>query len=165
MIKILIVDDDVDIRDWVSTVLTGADYKVEVLPDGEGVLRLMGLGVIDLALIDHHLPGKSGLTLVRELRAAGNTSPVVMLTADNSQQLAVEGFRAGVSDFITKPIDPDYLKIVVQRALSMGSKSLKNTAFRALSYTFHKPSCSFHDDGSTCDCGLKELFEDIQEFS
>ena len=165
MPKILIVDDDADMCDWIAAVLQDADYGVEVLPDGENVAHLLGLGVIDLALIDHHLPGKSGLALIREIRAARNSTPVVMLTADRSQQLAVEGFRAGVADFIAKPIDPDYLKIVVERALSMGSSTLKNAAFRALGYTKHKVGCSFHADANSCDCGLKELFEDIQDFS
>jgi DNA-binding response OmpR family regulator len=165
MPKILLIDDDADVRDWISTVLRDADYTVEVLPDGSDAMRLLSLGIFDLALIDHHLPGKSGLTLVRELRAVRNSIPVVMLTADLSQQLAVEGFRAGASDFITKPIDPDYLKIIVSRTLSAGSKTLKNAAYRALGYTQHKSQCSFHGDSNTCDCGLKELFEDIQDFS
>lgn len=165
MPKILIVDDDTDLRDWIAAVLQGANYGVEVLPDGEGILKLLALGVIDLALIDHHLPGQSGLSLVREIHAASNSTPVVMLTGDPSQQLAVQALRAGAIDFIGKPIDPDYLKIVVARTLNSGSKSLKNTAFRALGYTRHKPACAFHENARFCDCGLKELFEDVQEFS
>ena len=163
--KILLIDDDADMRDWIAGVLQDDDYAVEVLPNGDDAFRLLGLGLFDLALIDHHMPGKSGLTLVRELRDAKNTTPVVLLTADPSQQLAVEGFRAGVSDFIAKPIDPDYLKIVVARSLASGSKTLKNAAYRALGFTHHKAHCSFHKDGNTCDCGLKELFEDIQDFA
>ncbi|MCR4376906.1 MAG: response regulator [Rhodospirillales bacterium] len=164
MPRILVADDDPDMREWIAAVLGEVNYKVDVLSDGEQVLPLLEMGVIDLALIDHHLPKKSGLSVVREVRAAKNTTPLVMLTADVSQQLAVECFRAGASDFIAKPIDPDYLKIVVARALGMGAKSLKNSAFRALGYTHHKPDCRFHKNGKTCDCGLKELFEDIQKF-
>lgn len=165
MPKILIVDDDEDMRAWLADVLSDADYDVNTLADGEDAVRLLALGLYDLALFDHHLPGKSGLSLVRALRAVNNTVPVVMLTADASQQLAVECFRAGASDFIAKPIDPDYLKIVVARALATCSKTLKDAAFCALGYVHHKPGCAFHDDGQTCDCGLKELFEDIQDFS
>lgn len=164
MIRILVADDDPDMREWIASVLGEANYKVDLLADGEQVLPLLGIGVVDLVLIDHHLPKKSGLSIVREIRAMKNTIPVVVLTADSSQQLAVECFRAGASDFIAKPIDPDYLKIVIARALHMGAKSLKNTAFRALGYTQHKPICRFHENGKTCDCGLKELFEDIQRF-
>lgn len=164
MPRVLLVDDDPDMRGWISTVLQQADYTVDVLPDDEGVRRLLGLGLIDLALFDHHLPSKSGLSVLREIRAAGMTTPVVMLTADSSQQLAVECFRAGASDFIAKPIDPDYLKIVIDRTLCAMSCNLKNTAYRGLSYMRHKPECSFHNDIGSCDCGLKDIFEEIQDF-
>jgi len=164
MPKILIVDDDADMRNWIAKVLLDAEYGVETLSSATDAARLLGLGVIDMALIDHHMPGQSGLSLIRELRATGNSTPLVMLTADASQQLAVEGFRAGMTDFIAKPMDPDYLKIIVQRTLEHGAKTLKNAAFRALGYAHHKSNCSFHNDGKTCDCGLKELFQDIQDF-
>lgn len=165
MPKILIADDDADMRDWLAQVLRDAGYKVDTQPDGEGLMATLGLGLVDLALIDYHLPAKSGLTLVREIRAAKSTVPVVILTADQSQQLAVECFRAGANDFVAKPVDPDYLKIVVDRALSLASKSLKNAAFRALRYAYHKPACKFHQDPQSCDCGLKELFQDVQDFN
>jgi DNA-binding response OmpR family regulator len=165
MPKILIVDDDTDLCAWIAGVLQRFDYEVESLPSGEDVKRLMGLGYIDLALIDYHLPGQSGLSLLRELHAAKSSIPVVILTADGSQQLAVEAFRAGATDFIAKPIDPDYLNIVVKRSLERHSKTLKDAAFRALSYVRHKPECKFYQDNQKCDCGLKTLYEDIQDYS
>lgn len=164
MPKILVVDDDDDIREWIAEILKDAGYRVETLSSSEGVHRLLGLGVIDLALIDHHLPGKSGLSLVRDIHLSNRTTPMIMLTADASQQLAVESFRAGASDFISKPIDPDYLKIIVERTLSTSSKTLKNVSFRALGYAKHKPECSFHENNELCDCGLSELFDDVQGF-
>lgn len=164
MPRILLVDDDPDMRAWVSGVLENSGYSVDVLPGEEGVHRLLTLGVIDLALIDHHMPYKSGLSVLREIRAAKISTPVVMLTADNSQQLAVECFRAGAADFIAKPIDPDYLNIVIERTLNAKSTNLKNTAYRSMGYMNHKPDCSFHSDIGTCDCGLKDIFEQIQDF-
>lgn len=164
MPRILVADDDLDTREWIADVLEDASYKVELLSESKQILPLLDMGVIDLALIDHQLPKENGLNIVRDIRAKKNTTPVVMLTGNVSQKLAVECFRAGASDLIAKPIDPDYLKIVVARALSMGAKSLKNSAFRALGYTYHKPDCHFHKNGKTCDCGLKELFEDVQKF-
>lgn len=164
MPKILIVDDDADIRDWTASVLQDADYDVEHMSDAQGVLSTLALGYVDLALIDHHMPGKSGLNLIRDIRDQGHTTPLILVTADHSQQLAVEGFRAGASDFIAKPIDPDYLKLVIQRTLANHSSSLRNAAYRSLGYARHKPECRFQTDGQNCDCGLKELFEVIQEF-
>jgi len=164
MPRILIVDDDSDMRGWISAVLEEHGYVVDVLPSDEGVQRLMMLGLIDLALFDHHLPSKSGLSLLRDIRAAKISTPVVMLTSDSSQQLAAECFRAGASDFIAKPIDPDYLKIVVERTLSAKSSTLKNVAYKGMGYMRHKSECSFHNDSNSCDCGLKDVFEEIQNF-
>lgn len=164
MPRVLLVDDDPDIRLWVSGVLKEFGYNVDVLPSGEGVQRLLTLGVIDLALIDYHMPDKSGLTLLREIRTTSISTPMVMLTADNSQQLAVECFRAGAVDFIAKPIDPDYLNIVIERTLNAKSITLKNNAYRSMGYMKHKPECSFHDDVGACDCGLKDIFDSIQDF-
>lgn len=164
MPRILVAENDPATREWIADVLEDASYKVDLLAESKQILPLLDMGVIDLALIDHQLPKKNGLHLVRDIRAKKNSTPVVMLTGNVSQQLAVECLRAGASDYIAKPIDPEYLKIVVSRALGMGAKSLANSAFRALGYTQHKPICRFHKNGKTCDCGLKELFEDIQQF-
>lgn len=164
MPKVLIVDDDEDLREWIAQVLRTAGYATEQLPGAQGALRLLSLGLIDVALIDYHLPDKTGLQLLREIRAAKNTTPVVILTSDSSQQLAVECFRAGAVDFVAKPIDPDYLKIIIERTLANHARSLINTAYRALTFTRHKDHCAFHADPETCDCGLKEIYADIQDF-
>lgn len=164
MPNILIVDDDDDLGGWISGILTGAGYAVEELPGAVGVLRLLSLGLVDVALIDYHLGGTTGLKLLHDIRAANNSTPVVMLTSDSSQQLAVQCFRAGAADFVTKPVDPDYLKIIVERTLANHARSLLNTAYRALAYTRHKDDCSFHTDAQSCDCGLKDIYADIQEF-
>ena len=164
MPRILIVDDDEALRAWLAAVLEGADYRTDQMDGPEGVLRHLSLGGVDLALIDYHMPQGSGLQLLRELRAKNNTTPVVILTADASQQVAVECFRAGASDFVAKPVDPDYLKIIVKRVLDTQAKTLRNTAYRAMGYMQHKAGCKFFDDGKSCDCGLKEIYEDIQDF-
>lgn len=164
MPRILIVDDDEALRAWLVAILERADYQTDQMESADGVLRHLSLGGIDLAIIDYHMPGLSGLHLLRDLRAQGNTTPVVILTADASQQVAVECFRAGATDFVAKPVDPDYLKIIVRRALDTQSKTLRNTAYRAMGYMRHKDGCKFNSDGQSCDCGLKEIYEDIQDF-
>lgn len=164
MPRILLIDDDLATREWVTNVLVAADYKVDSLAEAEGATRLLSLGLIDLALVDYHLPGLDGLGLLRELRRSGNSTPVIILTADASQQVAVQCFRTGAADFIAKPIDADYLKIVIARTLQTHATTLKNVAFRALAYAQHKPACIFHQDRQGCDCGLKEIFDDIRGF-
>ncbi|MBL4614153.1 MAG: response regulator [Magnetovibrio sp.] len=164
MPKILIVDDDEDIRQWLEAVLEGSGYVVTSMDHPEGVVRLLLTGDIDLALIDYHLPGKDGLSLLRDIRDKNMSLPVVVLTSEARQRVAVECFRNGAADFIAKPIDPDYLSIVVERALNNHAGTLKNMAYRALGYVHHKDTCSHFTDSQTCNCGLREVIENIQDF-
>lgn len=164
MPKVLIVDDEEDLSAWIAQILEDPGYTTETLPSAEGVLRLLSLGLVDLALVDYHLPGKTGLQVLHDIRAARNSTPVVILSSDSSQHLAVQCFRAGALDFIPKPIDADYMKIIVERTLANHARSLINTVYRALTYTRHKEGCSFYRAAETCDCGLKEVYADIQDF-
>jgi len=164
MPRLLIVDDDDDIRKWLSLILSDKGYEVTEIDRPDTVVRQMLTGDIDLALIDYRMPGQDGLSLLRSIRSMNINTPVVILTGDSSQAVAVECFRIGAADFIAKPIDPDYLQIVVNRALDRFSATLKNMAYRALGYVKHKQDCAFHNDAQACSCGLKEIISNIQDF-
>lgn len=164
MPRLLIVDDDDDVRRWLSAVLKGQGYEVSELDHPETVVRMLLTGDIDLALIDYHMPAQDGLSLLRDIRDMNMSLPVVILTSEPSQAVAVECFRNGAADFIAKPIDPDYLTIVVSRALGAFAGTLKNMAYRALGYVQHKSECTHFEDPQTCSCGLKELIDNIQDF-
>lgn len=164
MPRILIVDDDEDIRSWLTIVLKDKGYEVTGMDRPDGVVRLLLTGDIDLALIDYHLPGQNGLSVLRDIRAMNMSLPVVVLTSSDSQGVAVECFRNGAADFIGKPIDPDYLSIIIERALANFSGTLKNMAYRALGYIHHKKGCSHYDDSQSCTCGLMEVIQGIQDF-
>lgn len=159
MPKLLVIDDDVSILAWLEAVMTQADYSIECHQSDENVLESLSLGYIDLVLIDYHLEGRSGLDVLRNMRANKCTLPVIILTADYNQQVAIECFRAGASDFITKPLDPDYLKLIVKRTLEENALPLKSALLRCLGYTQHKEHCSFHENPATCDCGLADIYD------
>ncbi len=102
---ILIVDDDREIRDLVGRVVEGDGYPVSRACDGAQMQRILEAGAIDLIVLDLMLPGKDGLTLCRELRAQGVTTPIIMLTAKGDDIDRIIGLEMGADDYLAKPFN------------------------------------------------------------
>jgi two-component system, OmpR family, response regulator len=101
--RILIVEDDPETAAWLAKGLGEHGFAVETARDGpEGLYRATG-GSFDAVILDRMLPGLDGLGLLRSLRAAGRTVPVLMLTALGSVDERVRGLRAGADDYLVKP--------------------------------------------------------------
>lgn len=129
-VKILIIDDDDDIRGLVKALLSShADFVVEEAASGGIALEKINSWHPDILFIDQHLEDISGLTLLDKAKKLSPDNIAIMLTADNSQALAVQAFRHGASDFVSKPFDHEYLMLVAQRALKqlMDQRELSNT--------------------------------------
>ncbi len=113
---VLVVDDDVMVRDVVSRYLGHAGYQVTVAGDGEHALRAAELSPPDLVVLDLMLPGLPGLEVCRRLRAASPV-PVVMLTALGEEEDRIAGLEMGADDYITKPFSPRELVLRVASVL------------------------------------------------
>lgn len=109
--KVLVVDDDQPTRLLLRRVLTGRGYEVVEADDARTALAAVAEQDLDLVLLDAGLPDRSGLDVLRELRASSATAtlPVVLLTGRAHPADRVEGLEAGASDYLTKPIDLDEL--------------------------------------------------------
>ena len=106
MPNILIVEDDLAVRDIVQIALEREGMSVEAVGDGESALkRFRSAGTFDLVLLDIMLPGIDGISLCQELRKSSDV-PVVMLTARDGERSVVLGLEVGADDYITKPISP-----------------------------------------------------------
>jgi DNA-binding response OmpR family regulator/anti-sigma regulatory factor (Ser/Thr protein kinase) len=106
--RALLVEDDADLRSYLTRLLTRDGWAVQAAPDAETALTAMtekSSVLPDLVLTDLMLPGRSGLHLVGEMRRADRTSrlPVIILTARGGPDAAAEGLAAGADDYITKP--------------------------------------------------------------
>jgi two-component system OmpR family response regulator len=101
--KILIIEDDNETRDYVSTGLKEAGHNVDSASDGYEGLLLAKEGKHDLLIVDRMLPDLDGLTLVKTLRGAGCTIPVLFLTTMCGIDDRVEGLNAGADDYLVKP--------------------------------------------------------------
>ncbi len=101
--KILIVEDDKTVGDYVQRGLEEHQYHADLVDDGLEGLRLIAGGSYDLVVLDLRLPGMSGVEIVRTLRDRSVTVPILVLTAQDSVDTKVEALRAGADDYVTKP--------------------------------------------------------------
>jgi two-component system OmpR family response regulator len=121
--KVLIVDDDHEIRDLVARFLRKHGLRVETAADGRAMMRVLEAGRFDLVVLDLMLPGEDGLSLCRQLRATSSL-PVIMLTAVAEDTDRIIGLEIGADDYVTKPFNPRELlariKAVLRRAAGAG---------------------------------------------
>ncbi|HMD14020.1 MAG TPA: response regulator, partial [Bacteroidota bacterium] len=101
--KILVVEDEKKVANFLQQGLQEEDYVVDVAYDGEQGALLATTQSFDLILLDILLPKKDGVTIVKELRAKRIDTPVLMLTAKSSVDNRVEGLDAGADDYLVKP--------------------------------------------------------------
>lgn len=115
--RILVVEDEPALRATLRERLAAAGFTVDVAGDGNEGLYAGREYPLDAAVIDLGLPGLSGLELIRALRAARRTFPILILTARDNWQDKVEGLQAGADDYVVKPFHFEELLARVQALL------------------------------------------------
>ncbi|AFY31041.1 two component transcriptional regulator, winged helix family [Calothrix sp. PCC 7507] len=103
--KILLVDDEIELTDPLSRVLNREGYSVDAAYEGTSGSHLAQLGSYDLLILDWMLPGKTGLEICQEVRRQGKTTPVLFLTAKDTLDDRVQGLDAGADDYLIKPFE------------------------------------------------------------
>jgi len=115
---ILVVDDSQDVRQFLEQgVLLPAGYSVRTVGDGLSALALAREIRPDVVITDHQMPNLSGLELTRRLSAEPHNPPVILISSEGPETLAVEAMRAGAVDYLTKPFEAELLLAAVGRAL------------------------------------------------
>ncbi|AXF15849.1 response regulator [Paraburkholderia caledonica] len=112
---ILAIDDSASMRQILSATLTAAGYEVTLAADGaEGLESALAVR-FDLVLTDQHMPGKTGLDLISELRGnpAYTATPILVLTTESGESFKAAAREAGATGWIEKPLDPDMLTELV----------------------------------------------------
>ncbi len=121
--RILVVDDEADIRELLSEILAEEGYEVEVAPDAASARRTCAAAEPDLVLLDIWMPDTDGITLLREWSEKHQLKfPVVMLSGHGTVETAVEATRLGAFDFVEKPLSIAKLLRTVERALEAGRR-------------------------------------------
>ena len=104
--KIVVVDDDARIRDLLRRYLAQEGFEVIVAEDAKALSRIMLRDAVDLIVLDLMMPGEDGLSVCRRLRAAGDKTPIIMLTAKGEDVDRIVGLEVGADDYLGKPFNP-----------------------------------------------------------
>jgi CheY-like chemotaxis protein len=129
MARILLIDDEANVRLMIRLALQHVGHTVETAADGPDGLAKFGEGTgWDLTLLDQRMPGMEGLEVLREIRRRAPEAKVIMITAFGTIDLAAEAREAGATDFLRKPFTADILRDAVQAALQGRPSSTSVTA-------------------------------------
>ncbi|MFP3089231.1 sigma-54 dependent transcriptional regulator [Treponema sp. TIM-1] len=124
--KLLVVDDEKNIREGLADFLAMDGYDVETAADGDRGLKSFQKGDIDLVITDLRMPGLSGEELLKRIVSETPGIPVIVLTGHGTVENAVTAMRNGAYDFLTKPVNLDHLSLLVKRALQSREMILKH---------------------------------------
>ena len=114
--RILVVDDDPQIRRVLKVALTGQGFEVDDAKNGQAALDTLRAARFDLVLLDINMPGMSGLDVCRAIRATSEIA-IIMLTVRDSEADTVDALDAGADDYVTKPFKPSELSARIRAAL------------------------------------------------
>jgi two-component system OmpR family response regulator len=134
MTRILCVEDDATTADYIAKGLGEAGFAVDIAGDGTTGLEQASNGHYDAIVLDRMLPGMDGLSVLSALRANGDTTPVVMLSALSSLDERVRGLRAGSDDYLAKPFAFAELLARLEAVRRRGSGSATDAPVTKLAY-------------------------------
>jgi two-component system copper resistance phosphate regulon response regulator CusR len=120
-VRVLVVEDQKDLNEIISRKLTSEGYSVDSCFDGEEAEDFLRCATYDAIIMDIMMPGKTGIGVLRDLRAAGDKTPVLLLTALGTVDDRVAGLDSGADDYLVKPFDFDELLARVRAMIRRGS--------------------------------------------
>ena len=129
--RILVVDDERSMREFLEILFRREGYEVETAADVDSALVALGADDFDLLITDVQMPGRSGLELLREVKASAPATVVVMITAFATTETAIEAMKEGAYDYINKPFKTDEVRLVVEKALEKKLLSSENQRLRS----------------------------------
>ncbi|MBW1638158.1 MULTISPECIES: response regulator transcription factor [Microbacterium] len=129
--RILVVDDEPNIRDLLSTGLSFAGFSVKTVANGAATISAVLEEEPDLIILDVMLPDMNGFSVTKRLRGAGFTAPILFLTAKDETEDKIEGLNAGGDDYVTKPFSLDEIVARAQAILRRTMQADEESMIRA----------------------------------
>ncbi len=153
--KLLVIEDEVALADALSEILKRNKYSVDTVYDGVDGLDYARSGIYDCILLDIMLPRKDGITVLRELRAAHVSTPVLLLTAKSDTEDKIKGLDSGADDYLTKPFVSGELLARV-RSLTRRRGEVVTDEFTFGDISLNKSTFSLSCEGQFLKLSLKE---------
>jgi DNA-binding NtrC family response regulator len=125
-ISILVVDDEFSVRDSLYNWFKIEGYRVDTAENGMEALKKLQESPRDIVLVDIKMPGMDGIELQRHIKKIDNTIIVIIITAYATVDTAVEAMKEGAFDYLSKPVDPDKLSILVRNAVNQRRLMVEN---------------------------------------
>ena len=154
--RLLLVEDDAMIGEAIRAGLRRDGFTVDWVHDGQTAEQVLKTDTFDLLLLDLGLPGKAGLAVLSELRARGDTVPVIILTARDAVSDRVQGLDAGADDYLVKPFDLDELAARI-RALLRRKSGQPTPAIEHLGVVLNPAAHTVARDGQAIALSPKEF--------
>ncbi len=154
--NVLVIEDDPTVGSFVKRGLEQQGYRVELSTDGESGERLAATDTFDLVILDMRLPKKSGMDVLRSIRAKGFEKPVMVLTAQDAVDSKVQTLRAGADDYVTKPFAFDELLARVE-ALSRRPRALATRELRVGDLELNRDTRAVQRSGEPIELTPKEF--------
>lgn len=151
--KILIVDDDVRMRELLQRYLTDQGFTIQVVADSKEMDTALAANTCDLLVLDLMLPGEDGLAICRRLRANHFTTPIIMLTARGDEVDRIIGLEMGADDYLPKPFNPRELLARINAVLRRheyspeSENAAKQTTFAFGDFIFDSGTRSLSKNG------------------
>ncbi len=129
MAKILIIEDDTTFAELLDVFLTKNHHQLQTVVTVQQSIKILDQQEFDLLLIDYRLPDGTGLDVLRTVREKGINIPVIIMTSFNDVRTAVKSMQLGAFDYITKPVNPDELLMVIKHSLSKIEEPVESNSF------------------------------------
>ena len=129
-VGILVVDDEFSVRDSLYNWFKNEGYRTDTAESGAEALKKLQDGLWDIVLVDIKMPGMDGMELQKHIKKIDNTMIVIIITAYATVDTAVEAMKEGAFDYLSKPIDPDKLSILIRNAVNQRRLVAENIQLR-----------------------------------
>jgi DNA-binding NtrC family response regulator len=129
-LRVLFVDDEKSLQEFMRSELPGLGHDVTVCPDGRSALKVLEKGTFDVAILDLRMPDMTGIQVLEHLKRVSPDTEAVMMTGYASQETAVEAMRLGAMDYITKPCKLADIEAILIRAVEKRKLKHKNLALQ-----------------------------------